>query len=71
METLTTMVTGCEHFVTAAIVGIQGDVRTQCEKTVSDLEVKLAKRDRQIEVINDRSPILSTDSWPERRRLTG
>ena len=52
IETLTTMVTGCEHFVTAAIVGIQGDVRTQCEKTVSELEDKLAKRDGQIEAIN-------------------
>ena len=52
VETLTTMVTGCENFATATIVGIQGDVRTQCEKTVSDMEDKLAKRDSQIEEIN-------------------
>ena len=29
VETLTTMVTGCENFITAAIVGIQGDVHKQ------------------------------------------
>ena len=34
VETLTNMVTGCENFVTAAIVGMQGDVRTQCKKAV-------------------------------------
>ena len=52
VETLTTMVTGCENFVTIAIVRIQGNFRQQCEKTVSDLEDKLAKRDSQIEEIN-------------------
>ena len=46
------MVTGCENFVTAVIVGIQCDVLQQCEETVSDLEDKLAKRDGQIEEIN-------------------
>ena len=48
VETLTTMVTGCENFVTATIVGIQIDVCQQCKKTISDLEDKLAKRDSQI-----------------------
>ena len=52
VETLTTMVKGCENFVTAAIVGIQCDVLQQCEKTVSDLEDKLTKGDGQIEEIN-------------------
>ena len=52
VETLTIMVTGCEYFVTAIIVGIQSDVCQQCEKTVSDLEDKPAKRSRQIEEIN-------------------
>ena len=33
-------------------MGILGDVRTQWEKTASDLEDKLAKRDCQIEEIN-------------------
>ena len=41
-ETLTTMVTGCENFVTTAIVGIHSDLRQHYEKTVSDLEDNLA-----------------------------
>ena len=41
-ENLTTMVLGCENFVTATIVGIHGNLRQQYEKTVSDLEDNLA-----------------------------
>ena len=52
VETLTTMVMGCENFVTIAIMRIHGHVPQQCKKIVSDLDDKLAKRDSQIEEIN-------------------